>query len=112
MKYIIAIIQPSRLEAVKEALREIDVTRMTVSDVMGYGRQQGHTENFMGKEYEIHFTRKVKLEIGVNDEFVQPTIETIRKVAHTGKIGDGKIFIIPLDDVMRIRTGETGQEAI
>ena len=112
MKYIIAIIQPARLEAVKEALREVEVTRMTVSDVMGFGRQKGHTENFMGKEYEINFTRKVKMEIAVNDNFVKPTIDAIMKVARSGTIGDGKIFVLPLDDVIRIRTGETGGEAI
>ena len=112
MKYIIAIIQPSRLEAVKEALKDVEVTRMTVSDVMGYGRQKGHTESFMGKEYEIQFTRKVKLEIGVNDEFLKTTVDTIMNVARTGKIGDGKIFVLPVEDVLRIRTGETGSEAI
>jgi nitrogen regulatory protein P-II 1 len=112
MKYVIAIIQPSRLEAVKEALREVEITRMTVSDVMGFGRQKGHTETFMGKEYDITFTRKVKIEIAVNDEFLDITIDTIVKVARTGKIGDGKIFVLPLEDVIRIRTGETGSEAI
>ena len=112
MKYIIAIIQPSKLDAVKEALRDIEVTRMTVSDVMGFGRQKGHTENFLGKEYEINFTRKVKIEIALNDEFLQATIDTIQKVAQTGKIGDGKLFVLPLDEVMRLRTGETGPEAI
>ncbi len=112
MKYIIAIIQPSKLEAVKEALREVEVTRMTVSDVMGYGRQKGHTENFMGKEYEINFTRKVKVEIAVNEEFLKPTVDTIMQVARTGKIGDGKIFVLPVEEVIRIRTGETGGEAI
>ncbi len=112
MKYVIAVIQPSKLDAVKEALRDIEVTRMTVSDVMGFGRQKGHTENFLGKEYEINFTRKVKIEIALNDEFLQSTIDTIQKVAQTGKIGDGKLFVLPLDDVMRLRTGETGPEAI
>lgn len=112
MKYVIAIIQPSKLEAVKEALREVEVTRMTVSDVMGYGRQKGHTENFMGKEYEINFTRKVKIEIAVNEDFLKPTVDTIMEVARSGKIGDGKIFVLPVEEVIRIRTGETGGEAI
>ncbi len=112
MKYIIAIIQPSKLDAVKEALRDIEVTRMTISDVMGFGRQRGHTENFMGKEYEINFTRKVKIEIALNDEFLKATIEIIQKVAQTGKIGDGKLFVLPLEEVVRLRTGETGPEAI
>lgn len=112
MKYVIAIIQPSCLEAVKEALQEAEITRMTISDVMGYGRQKGHTEHFMGKEYEINFTRKIKIEIAVNDEFLKPTVDTIMRVARTGKIGDGKIFILPLEEVIRIRTGETGSQAI
>jgi nitrogen regulatory protein P-II 2 len=115
MKYIIAIIQPSRLEAVKEALSKVAVFRLTVSDVQGLGRQKGHTEIYRGHEYEVNLIRKVKLEIAVNEEFVEPTIEAILRGARTGeegKIGDGKIFILPLDDVVRIRTGERGGEAI
>jgi nitrogen regulatory protein P-II 1 len=115
MKYIIAIIQPSRLEAVKEALSKVAVFRLTVSDVQGLGRQKGHTEIYRGHEYEVNLIRKVKLEIAVNEEFVEPTIEAIIRGARTGeegKIGDGKIFILPLDDVIRIRTGERGGEAI
>ena len=115
MKYIIAIIQPSRLEAVKEALSKVAVFRLTVSDVQGLGRQKGHTEIYRGHEYEVNLIRKVKLEIAVNEEFVEPTIEAILRGARTGeegKIGDGKIFILPLDDVIRIRTGERGGEAI
>jgi nitrogen regulatory protein P-II 2 len=115
MKYIIAIIQPTRLEAVKEALSHIEVFRMTVSDVQGIGRQKGHTETYRGHEYKINFTRKVKLEIAVDDKFVEPTIKAISQAARTGtegKIGDGKIFMLPLEDVMRISTGERGQEAI
>ena len=115
MKYIIAIIQPSRLEAVKEALSNVAVFRLTVSDVQGLGRQKGHTEIYRGHEYEVNLIRKVKLEIAVNEEFVEPTIEAIIRGARTGeegKIGDGKIFILPLDDVIRIRTGERGGEAI
>jgi nitrogen regulatory protein P-II 1 len=115
MKYIVAVVQPSRLEAVKEALSKVEVFRLTVSDVQGLGRQKGHTEVYRGHEYEVNLIRKVKLEIAVNEEFVEPTIEAIIKGARTGtegKIGDGKIFILPLDDVIRIRTGERGGEAI
>ena len=115
MKYIIAIVQPSRLEAVKEALSKVEVFRLTVSDVQGIGRQKGHTEVYRGHEYQVNLIRKVKLEIAVNEKFVEPTIEAIIKGGRTGeegKIGDGKIFILPLEDVVRIRTGERGSEAI
>jgi nitrogen regulatory protein P-II 1 len=115
MKYIIAIVQPSRLEAVKEALSKVEVFRLTVSDVQGIGRQKGHTEIYRGHEYEVNLVRKVKLEIAVNEEYVEPTIEAIIRGGRTGtegKIGDGKIFILPLDDAIRIRTGERGGEAI
>jgi nitrogen regulatory protein P-II 2 len=115
MKYIIAIIQPTRLEAVKAALSQIEVFRLTVSDVQGIGRQKGHAETYRGHEYQINFVRKVKLEIAVNDKFVEPTIKAISQAARTGqegKIGDGKIFMLPLEDVMRISTGERGSEAI
>lgn len=115
MRYIIAIVQPSRLEAVKEALSKVEVFRLTVSDVQGLGRQKGHTEIYRGHEYEVNLVRKVKLEIAVNEDFVEPTVEAIIKGARTGeegRIGDGKIFILPLDDVVRIRTGERGGEAI
>jgi len=115
MRYIIAIIQPSRLEAVKESLSKVEVFRLTVSDVQGLGRQKGHTEIYRGHEYEVNLVRKVKLEIAVNEEFVEPTVEAIIRGARTGdegSIGDGKIFILPLDDVIRIRTGERGGEAI
>jgi nitrogen regulatory protein P-II 2 len=115
MKYIIAVIQPTRLEAVKEALSHIEVFRLTVTDVQGVGRQKGHTESYRGHEYRINFIRKVKLEIAVDDKFVEPTIKAIAQAARTGsegKIGDGKIFMLPLEDVMRISTGERGPEAI
>ncbi|MBN1441086.1 MAG: P-II family nitrogen regulator [Planctomycetes bacterium] len=115
MKLIIAIIQPSRLEAVKEELSKAEVFRLTVSDVQGLGRQRGHTEVYRGHEYEVNLIRKVKLEIGVNEEFVGPTIEAILRGGRSGpegEIGDGKIFVLPLDDVVRIRTGERGPEAI
>ena len=115
MRYIIAIVQPSRLEAVKEALSKVEVFRLTVSDVQGLGRQKGHTEIYRGHEYEVNLVRKVKLEIAVNEDFVEPTVEAIIKGARTGeegRIGDGKFFILPLDDGVRIRTGERGGEAI
>jgi nitrogen regulatory protein P-II 2 len=115
MKYIIAVIQPTRLEAVKEALSHIEVFRLTVSDVQGVGRQKGHTESYRGHEYRINFIRKVKLEIAVDDKFAELTIQAIAQAARTGaegKIGDGKIFMLPLEDVMRISTGERGSEAI
>ena len=115
MKYIVAIVQPSRLEAVKESLSKVEVFRLTVGDVQGLGRQKGHTEVYRGHEYQVNLIRKVKLESVVNDEFVEPTIEAIIKGGRTGdegKIGDGKIFVMPLDDVVRIRTGERGSEAI
>lgn len=115
MKYIVAVIQPSRLEAVKDALGRIEVFRLTVSDAQGIGRQKGHTEVYRGHEYQVNFVRKVKLEIAVDDEYVEPTIEAISNAARTGpegKIGDGKIFILPLEDVIRIRTRERGSDAI
>ena len=115
MKYIVAVVQPSRLETVKEALSKVEVFRLTVSDVQGVGRQKGHTEVYRGHEYEVNLIRKVKLEIVVNDDFVEPTIEAIVKGGRSGpegKIGDGKIFVMPLEDCVRIRTGERGGEAI
>jgi len=115
VKYIIAIVQPSRLEAVKEALSKVEVFRLTVSDVQGLGRQKGHTEVYRGHEYQVSLIRKVKLEIAVNEEFVEPTVNAIMDAGRTGsegKIGDGKIFVLPVEDVIRIRTGERGPEAI
>ena len=112
MKYIIAIIRPEKLEAVQAALSEREVYLMTVSDVRGCGRQRGFTETYRGNEVVIRLLSKVKLEIAVNEDFVKPTIEAIESVAKTGKIGDGKIFVLPLDEVVRIRTAETGRSAI
>lgn len=115
MKLIIAIIQPSRLEAVKAALTEVEVFRLTVMDVQGFGRQKGHTEVYRGHEFSVNLLRKVQLQIAVNDDFVEPTIEAIIKGGRTGpagEIGDGKIFVLPMDDCIRIRTGERGSEAI
>ncbi|MCH8046863.1 MAG: P-II family nitrogen regulator [Planctomycetes bacterium] len=115
MKLIIAIIQPNRIEAVKEALTEVEVFRLTVMDVQGFGRQKGHTEVYRGHEISINLVRKVQLQIAVNEEFVEPTIDAILKGGRTGEagqIGDGKIFVLPMDDCIRIRTGERGVEAI
>jgi nitrogen regulatory protein P-II 2 len=115
MKLIIAIIQPSRLEAVKSALTEVEVFRLTVMDCQGFGRQKGHTEVYRGHEFTVNLLRKVQLQIAVNEEFVEPTIEAIIKGARTGakgEVGDGKIFVLPLEDCIRIRTGERGGEAI
>ena len=115
IKYIVAIVQPSRLEAAKEALSKVEVFRLTVSDVQGLGRQKGHTEVYRGHEYQVNLIRKVKLEIAVNDEFADPTIDAIVSAGRTGdegKIGDGKIFVLPLEECVRIRTGERGGEAI
>ena len=115
MKLIIAIIQPTRLEAVKAALTEVEVFRLTVMDVQGFGRQKGHTEVYRGHEIAVNLLRKVQLQIAVNDEFVEPTVNAIIKGGRTGtsgEIGDGKIFVLPMDDCIRIRTGERGGEAI
>lgn len=115
MKLIIAIIQPSKLEAVKEALTEVEVFRLTVMDCQGFGRQKGQTEIYRGHEFTVNLLRKVQLQIAVNEDFVQPTVDAIIKGARTGdkgEIGDGKIFVLPLDDCIRIRTGERGGEAI
>jgi nitrogen regulatory protein P-II 1 len=115
MKLILAIIQPSKLDAVKEALNAVQVFRLTVVDVQGFGRQKGHSEVYRGHELTVNMLRKVQLQIAVNEDFVEPTVNAIVEAARTGtdgRIGDGKIFILPLDDVIRIRTGERGPEAI
>lgn len=112
MKLIMAIIKPFKLDEVKDSLNEIGIEGITVSEVKGFGRQKGHTELYRGAEYVVDFIPKIKLEIAVADELVNKVIETIQNVAKTGRIGDGKIFILPLEDAIRIRTGETGSEAI
>jgi nitrogen regulatory protein P-II 1 len=115
MKFIIAIIQPNKLEAVKAALTEVEVVRLTVMDCQGFGRQKGQTEVYRGHEFSVNLLRKVQLQIAVNDNFVQPTIDAIIKGGRSGEkgeIGDGKIFVLPLEDCIRIRTGERGREAI
>ncbi len=112
MKLIIAIIKPFKLEEVKDALAEIGVEGMTVTEVKGFGRQKGHTEIYRGSEYTVDFLPKVKLEIAIGNELVAKTIDTIAKAAKTGKIGDGKIFILPIEEAVRIRTDERGEVAI
>jgi nitrogen regulatory protein PII len=112
MKFIIAIIQPYRLDAVREALNAIGVNGLTVSEVRGYGRQRGHTEVYRGAEYTINYVPKIKLEIAVDDHLADETVETLTKAARTGKIGDGKVFVLDLLGASRIRTGETGSSAL
>jgi nitrogen regulatory protein P-II 1 len=112
MKMIEAIIKPFKLDEVKEALNGIGIEGITVSEVKGFGRQKGHTELYRGAEYVVDFIPKVKLEIAVADELVAKVVETIQASAKTGRIGDGKIFILPLEEAVRIRTGEQGTEAI
>jgi nitrogen regulatory protein P-II 2 len=112
MKLITAIIKPFKLDDVREALSEIGVAGVTATEVKGFGRQKGHTELYRGAEYVVDFLPKVKLEIAVADSVVGQAVETIVKAANTGKIGDGKIFVSNLEQVIRIRTGETGEEAI
>lgn len=112
MKKIEAVIKPFRLDDVREALSEVGITGMTVTEVKGFGRQKGHTELYRGAEYMVDFLPKVKIEIVVTDEIVDSCVETIMKTAQTGKIGDGKIFVFDVDRVLRIRTGEEDDEAI
>ncbi len=115
MKLIIAIIQPSKLEEVKAALSQVEVVRLTIMDVQGFGRQKGQTEVYRGREITVNLLRKVQLQIAVNEDFVEPTIDAIiqgGRSGEAGQIGDGKIFVLPLEDCIRIRTGERGSEAI
>ncbi len=112
MKKIEAIIKPFKLDEVKEALQEVGLQGITVTEAKGFGRQKGHTELYRGAEYVVDFLPKVKLEIVTNDETVEAAVEAIRNAAQTGRIGDGKIFVSSVEEVIRIRTGETGTEAI
>ncbi|WP_028578780.1 P-II family nitrogen regulator [Desulfogranum japonicum] len=112
MKKIEAIIKPFKLDEVKEALNEIGVAGMTVTEVKGYGRQKGHKEVYRGAEYKVDFNPKTKIELVLADELIEKAVTVIRDAALTGKIGDGKIFIIPVEDILRVRTGERGNEAI
>ena len=112
MKLIIAIVQPHRLDPVREALTEMGIYGMTVTDVKGYGRQKGHTEVYRGTEYEIAYLPKTKIEVAVDDDRLQAAMEAITHAARTGRIGDGKIFVVEILEALRIRTGETGPEAL
>lgn len=112
MKLVIAVIKPFKLDEVREALSAIGVQGITATEVKGFGRQKGHTELYRGAEYVVDFLPKVKLEIAVSDGFVDNTIDTILKTASTGKIGDGKIFVLELQEAIRVRTGEKGEEAL
>jgi nitrogen regulatory protein PII len=112
MKLITAIVKPFKLDDVREALSEMGVSGVTVTEVKGFGRQKGHTELYRGAEYVVDFLPKAKVEVAVADQLVSQAVEAITKAANTGKIGDGKIFVINLEQVVRIRTGETGDEAL
>jgi len=112
MKKIEAVIKPFKLDEVKEALQAVGVQGITVIEAKGFGRQKGHTELYRGAEYVVDFLPKVKIEVVVGDEMVEPAIDAIRKAAQTGRIGDGKIFVSSIEEVIRIRTGETGTDAI
>ncbi len=112
MKLVTAIIKPFKLDDVREALSEIGVQGMTVTEVKGFGRQKGHTELYRGAEYVVDFLPKVKLEVAIDDGMLDSVLEAITKAANTGKVGDGKIFVSALQEVVRIRTGETGSDAV
>ena len=112
MKKIEAIIRPHLLEAVRSALQEVDVIGMTISEVQGYGRQRGHTETYRGTEYQIEFIPKIKIEVIIPDDIEEFAVNAIIKTARTGKFGDGQVFVIPVEDVIRIRTGERGEAAL
>jgi len=115
MKLIIAIVQPNRLEEIKTALAEVEIFRLTVMDVQGFGRQRGQTEVYRGHEFTVNLLRKVQLMIAVNEEFLEPAIDALIRGGRTGEegeIGDGKVFVLPMEDCIRIRTGERGSEAI
>ena len=112
MKMLMAIIKPFKLDAVREALSDLGVQGMTVTEVRGFGRQKGHTELYRGAEYQVDLLPKIKLELALPDDQVDKAVEAIQKAAKTGQIGDGKIFVYDLNETVRIRTGETGQEAI
>ena len=112
MKLIVAYIQPEKLNDVKQVLSEAEISRMSVTNALGCGQQKGYHESYRGVEIEVNLLKKIRLEIAVNDAFVEPTIKAIVKGARTGKIGDGKIFVLPLEHCVRIRTGQEGNEAI
>lgn len=112
MKLVVAIVKPHRLDEVKEALRDLGVNGLTTSDVEGFGRQRGHTEVYRGAEYQVDFVPKVKIEVLCDDDQAPGVVEAIATAARTGKIGDGKIWVMPVEELMRIRTGELGSDAL
>jgi len=112
MKWVTAIIKPPKLEAVREALNDCGIQGLTVSEVRGFGRQKGHTEIYRGSEYTIDYAPKIRIDVAVDDDQLEPAVEAIRSAAHSDKIGDGKIFVLELSNAMRIRTGETGPDAL
>jgi nitrogen regulatory protein P-II 1 len=112
MKYVIAVVKPFKVDDVKAALQDVGITGLTVSEARGFGRQRGHTEVYRGAEYQVEFAPKSRIEVWVEDEQVDGVIDAIVKAARTGKIGDGKVVVLPLDEVVRIRTGESGPEAL
>jgi nitrogen regulatory protein P-II 2 len=112
MKFIVAIIQPFKLDAVREGLSELGIDGLTASEVRGFGRQKGHREVYRGSEYTINYVPKVKIEIAVSDDIAERVIESVQNIAQTGKIGDGKIFVFELNEAIRVRTGETGKDAL
>jgi nitrogen regulatory protein P-II 1 len=112
MKYVIAVVKPFKVDDVKAALQDVGITGLTVSEARGFGRQRGHTEVYRGAEYQVEFVPKSRIEVWVEDEQVDGVIDAIVKAARTGKIGDGKVVVLPLDEVVRIRTGESGPEAL
>jgi nitrogen regulatory protein P-II 1 len=112
MKKVECIVRPHLMEAVKNALQDVGIVGMTVSEVKGFGRQKGHTETYRGSEYKVEFLPKVKIEVALPEELVDGAVEAVLKTAKTGKFGDGKIFVSPLDEVIRIRTGERGEGAL
>ena len=112
MKVVIAVVKPHKLDEVKEALRDVGVSGLTTTDVEGFGRQRGHTEVYRGAEYQVDFVPKVKVEILLADDQVQGVVNALTKAARTGKIGDGKIWVMPVEQVVRIRTGEMGPDAL
>ena len=112
MKKIEAVVRPHLLEAVKNALQEVGIVGMTINEVKGFGRQKGHTETYRGSEYKVEFLPKIKIEVALADEMVDAAVDAILKTAKTGKFGDGKVFVTSLEDVVRIRTGEHGEQAL
>ena len=112
MKLVVAVVKPHRLDEVKEALRDVGVNGLTTTEVEGFGRQRGHTEVYRGAEYQVDFVPKVKLEVLCDDDQVQGVVDAVTKAARTGKIGDGKIWVVPVEQVVRIRTGEMGPDAL